>query len=610
MSDHDFEDEQEEGARTWRPEVWARILRFAWRYPGLIAAMVGAALLTAGVETGLPLVTRSVIDDLTTSTPIRWSVVIGLYTLLVLVLCVSIAVFIAATGRLRAAIAHDIRAAGFETLQRLSFSYYDERPAGWIMARMTSDCERLSRILAWGSLDLVWGGALMLGMAGAMLAMAPGLGALVLLILIPLAWVSRRFAAAMLFSSRRVRRINARLTALFSEGIAGLKTTKAYERQAENLTRFSLESAAMHGASMRNVMLSALYLPVVLTLGSLAGGAALALGGVQVAGGALSCGTLVAFLTYIGRFFEPVQEVASTLAQSQRAQASAERIVGLIDTVPEIRDSAELRARIAAGPYGPGLAEDGYPEELGTIRFEEVSFAYGAGPPVIEAMSFEVLAGQTIALVGATGGGKSTIVKLLARFYEPQRGRIAVGGVDLRERSLAWLRSKLGIVLQTPHLLSATVAEAIRYGRLEASDAEVRAAAATVGADAMIRALPRGYDTPVGEGGSKLSTGQKQLISFARAVLRDPEILILDEATSAIDPETEKAVLRGMRALMSGRTSFVIAHRLATIRGADRILVIDGGRIVEDGDHAALARAGGAYAELLSHQARARFAPA
>lgn len=585
---------------------WRKLMQYTLRYRGKLVALVVVAILTAAVEICFPLLTRSVVDRVATEgfdidfLPYVWQ-----YAALTVLLGIGVTVFVSVGGGIRTAVSHDIRRDGFANLQRLSFSYYDQRPVGWLMARMTSDCERLSNIMAWGILDLAWGFTLMIGTIVAMAIMNFKLAVIVLAVVAPLAWISVIFQRKILKTARVVRRTNSRITAGFNEGIMAVRTTKIFGREEENGSDFASLSHEMYEASVRNVLHSALYLPLVITVSSCATGLALAAGGFDVIAGTITVGTLIAFLTYSKNFFEPLEEIAQLLAEFQMAQASAERVMGLIEAVPEIQDSDEVRAAIekqGRGPRPAELAEDGLPSVIRQIVFEKVSFQYGDGPPVLCDFDLQVTAGETIALVGSTGGGKSTIVGLLCRFYEPTSGRILIDGVDYRERSLGWLQSQLGIVLQTPHLFSGSVLENIRYGRPDATIAEVHEAARLAGAHDFVEELSEGYETAVGEGGNRLSTGQKQLLSFARAILAEPRILVMDEATSSVDTETEKHIQRGLTNVLEGRTSFVIAHRLSTIRSADRIVVIEKGRIVESGSHTQLMAQGGRYHQLYTRQ--------
>ncbi len=586
-------------------KLWRRLWVFTLPYRGLVWRLVLCALGTAVFDTGIPWVTKFVVDDLASGAAARPLWLYGAaYAFLVLGLAACVLGFLWTGGALRTNVGRDIREAGFDNLQRLSFSFFDRHPVGWLMARMTSDCERLTNILAWGVLDLVWGFAVMSSITVVMFAVDWRL-ALALLAVVPvLAWGSRYFQRRILGSSREVRRANSRLTAAYNEGIMGVRTTKSFVREEANAVEFGALSGEMYAASVRNALQSAVYLPLVLVLASVATGLVLGVGGERVLSGAIPLGTLVLFLSFARLFFDPIQQLARLFAELQMAQASAERVLGLVESVPEIQDSAAVRARIeAAGSApSPGLAIDGGEDRIGELCFEDVGFSYTDGQTVLHAFNLHVHPGETIALVGETGGGKSTILSLLCRFYEPTEGRILIDGVDYRERSLAWLQSHLGIVLQTPQLFSGTVAENIRYGKLEATDEEVQAAAKLVGAHEFILDLADGYEEQVGESGNRLSTGQKQLLSFARAVLKAPQLLVMDEATSSIDTETEAKIQRGLERVLAGRTSFVIAHRLSTIRRADRILVIEHGAILEAGTHAELLAKRGRYHALYTQQ--------
>jgi ATP-binding cassette subfamily B protein len=444
-------------------------------------------------------------------------------------------------------------------------------------------------VLPWTLLDLVWGTALLSGITVMMLWMNWRLALVVLCIVPPLSVATVIYQRKLIRTQRLARKTNSRITASFNEGITGVRTTKAFVREEQNLAEFELLTGEMYAHSVRSAIYASLYLPVVLTLGSAGVGLALWRGGL-LAGTGLALGELVAFMQYAGLFHIPIQEMAERFTGLQSAQASAERLQGLLDTPPSIVDSPE----VAAAAEQPGRIRE--------IEFEHVDFSYDVGEPVLTDFNLNIHAGESIALVGETGSGKSTVARLLCRFYEPAGGRILIDGVDYRHRRLHWLQSSLGIVLQEPHLFSGTVRENIRYGRLNATDAEIDAVALQVGAADFIAELPNGYATEVGEGGNRLSTGQKQLVSLARAMLADPQILVLDEATSSVDTETERRIQKGVEKLLHGRISLIIAHRLSTIRAADRILVIDHGRIVEEGNHKELLRRQGPYARLYARQ--------
>jgi ATP-binding cassette subfamily B protein len=396
-----------------------------------------------------------------------------------------------------------------------------------------------------------------------------------------------------------VRKTNSRITGAFNEGIGGAKTTKTLVREEANLAEFSELTGTMYRSSVKAAVLSALFLPAILTLGSVGTGIALWLGGNGVIAGVLSYGTLVAFIQYTVQFFEPLMELARMFAELQAAQASSERIFSLLEEEPQIQDSDAVTEK-----YGTILQprEENWPAITGSITFENVSFGYIDGEKVLQNFSLDVHPGETIALVGETGSGKSTIVNLACRFYEPTEGVIKIDGVDYRQRSMLWLHSNLGYVLQAPHLFSGSIMDNIRYGRLDASDEEVINAAKMVNAHDFIMRQEAGYQADVGEGGSMLSTGEKQLISFARAILADPRIFVLDEATSSVDTETEQIIQNAIHTVLEGRTSFIIAHRLSTIRSADRILVIRQGKVTEYGTHQELLSQKGYYYRLYTNQ--------
>ena len=520
-------------------------------------------------------------------------------------MAVSIGSFIWMTSKIRVYASYDIRKAAFANLQNLSFSFFDYRPVGWLMARMTSDCERLTNILAWGLLDLIWGSAVMLGMTVAMLVMNWKLALLVLAIVPFLTWVSIKFQRTILGSARAVRRTNSRITGAYTQGVMGVLTSKTFSREAPNASEFRHLTGDMYIASVRNLTLSAIYIPIILIMSSLAVGLTLAVGGSDMLVGIVEAGTLVAFMMFARHFFDPVEVMGYWFAEMQMAQASAERVLSLIDAEPEIKDSDSVSNAVRihrSTPQRETRAADGGPVDIHEVELVNVNFAYNATVPVLRDINLTARKGETIAIVGPTGSGKSTLVNLVCRFYQPTSGQVRIDGIDYRNRSLRWLQSNLGVVLQNAHVFRGTVLENIRYGRLTASDSDVIEAAETVGAHEFINALENGYRTDVGEDGDMLSAGQKQLVSFARAILADPQILVMDEATSSVDTVTEAKIQRSLGQVLSGRISFVIAHRLSTIRNADRIVVLIDGQISEIGDHAELVARRGHYANLYYQQ--------
>ena len=588
MSLHDFEEEEHAGGMTGRTVL--RILALTrphWRW---VLGFLATVALVSFQDAYFTYLGKEIIDDgIAAGDRSALVRIIATYGAIILVQAAAVFTFIYLAGVLGERIQYDLRRRMFGHLQDLSFSYYDRTPVGWLMARVTSDSERIAQLVTWGLLDSTWG---LLNILTAMIFMSIiswRLALIVFAILPILLIVAAQFQRRILAEFRSVRRANSKITAAYNENITGVRVVKALTREDANLAEFGGLSSEMYRSSYRAAWLSALFLPAVQMISALALGSVVWFGGAQANAGAITIGGIQAFVAYITLMLWPIQDLARVYAEMQHAVASAERVFALIDTRPEVVDR-------------PGASDPG--SILGRVEFEHVSFGYEKGKPVLSDFSLTVEAGETIALVGPTGGGKSTIVNLLCRFYEPVAGAIRISGRDYTRLSLQALQSRLGVVLQTPHLFSGTVRENIRYGRLTAGDAAVEEAARTAGAHDFIVRLEKGYETQVGEGGSLLSVGQKQLISLARAVLAQPEIFIMDEATSSVDTLTEALIQKGMEALTAGRTSFIIAHRLSTIRRADRILVIDGGRVAEMGTHAELMRVGGRYYDLYTRQFR------
>ncbi|MCK5739590.1 ATP-binding cassette domain-containing protein, partial [bacterium] len=502
--------------------IWKRLLKFARPHRRNLYTLAALMLVVAALDAILPLFSKYAVDNFIVAGSMNnFDIFIGLYLLVIASQAANGFFLISLAGKIDMGVCYDIRRAGFARLQELSFSYFDQTAIGWIMSRMTSDTSRLGDTVAWGLVDLVWGFAMMIFTMAIMLTLNWKLALITLLVVPPLVVVSIYFQHRILKAHRRVRKMNSKITGTFNESIMGARTTKTLVRERLNLKEFQDETDQMFHSSVQAAVFSSLFLPIVLTLGSIGTGLALWIGGRGVLLEQISYGTLVAFLSYTVQFFIPIRELARVIADFQSAQAAAERTISMIDTKSDIQDTAEVVAT-----FGTVLhpKRENWPEIKGRITFENVSFAYKKGQAVLKDFNLEIQPGETIALVGETGSGKSTIINLACRFYEPTAGRVFIDGVDYRERSQLWLHENLGYVLQTPHLFSGTLRENIRYGRLDATDDEIVTAAQLVRAHDFIIKLPDGYETEVGEGGSRISTGQKQLISFARAILANPQI--------------------------------------------------------------------------------------
>ena len=512
---------------NWR--LWMRILSRLRPYPGPSRTMIGSGLLIAAIDTTLPLLTAGIIDSVTGEGARASTRTYALtYVALLFVFAFLVWWFIRAAGRLATGVAYDLRSQSFSRLQELPFSYFDVRSTGWLVARVTSDIRKVTDFLPWLLLDFAWGFTMIIGIVTAMLIVNVTLGLAVITIIPPLALATWWFKRRMLESSRKMRRANSSITAGYTEMIQGVRTTRMLVREEGNLGEFQSITSEMHEWSIRNALQSAVYLPIVMSLGAVGVGIALWQGGLRVqAETGLTLGILIAFMQYAVLFSEPIQEIAQRFVDLQSAQAAAERVMELLDEEPQIADSPAVREAIASQKEAPvsGRAADGGEPKINELAFQHVSHEYTPGETVLDEISFQAQRGMTIALVGPTGGGKSTIVSLLARWYEPTSGRILVNGVDYSLRGLDWWQSQFGVVQQVPHLFSGSVRDNVRYGRLDASDQEIISALDRVGAEEFVLALQGSLDFEVGEGGQRLSTGERQLISLARAVLADPQDL-------------------------------------------------------------------------------------
>lgn len=589
MSDNHFEEEDFQQTKV-KGSTLLRILAQVRPYRTRVIVFVLAIAGVSTLESVFTWLTMQIIDrGIIPGDRAALTELLTIYGAIYVVFAALVFVFIWLAGILGERVRYDMRRKLFNHLQTLSFDYFDRTPVGWVMSRVNSDTERISELVTWGIIDVTWATMNIITATLFMLAINWRLALIVFVSIPVLIIIASWFQKRIVLEYREARKTNSKITGAYNENIQGVRVVKALGREAPNLGEFSLLTGEMYRRSFRAAWLSALFLPVVQIIGSVALGAIVWYGGLQAQFGDITIGGIQAFVGYVTFMLWPVQELARVYASMQQAVASAERVFSLMDEQPKVKDYADAR--------DPGTLR-------GDIVFEDVEFHYEKDKPVLKGINLTITAGETIALVGPTGAGKSTIVNLICRFYEPTGGRILINGMDYTEMTLHGIQSRIGMVLQTPHLFSGTIRENIRYGRLDASDEEVVAAATLAGAHDFIATLDKGYEEPVGEGGVLLSVGQKQLISLARAVLAEPEIFIMDEATSSVDTLTEALIQRGMEQLMAGRTSFVIAHRLSTIRSADRILVIDGGQITEQGSHAELLRQRGHYYRLYTQQFR------
>jgi ATP-binding cassette subfamily B protein len=590
--------DDEVGGRVYDARLVRRLLAYVLPEIALMAAAVAFMFVVMGAQLAQPWLLKRLIDEHLVT---RMASGIGRLALLFLL---AIAVEQAARygqiytmERTGQNVIRALRAQVFGHMQRMDAAFFDATPVGRLMTRVTTDVESLADLFASGAVALLGDVVKLVAIIGLLWWMDPRL-ALVTFAVMPVLFVlSFLFRGRIRESYRDVRRRIARINAFLQEAVGGMLLVQLFRREAADRAEFAAINRAHRDAELRAVVYESSFSAVIELVGTLATAAIIGYGGWRVAAGVLTLGTLVAFLEYTGRFFGPIRDLSGFYAVLQAAMASLERIFALLDTEPAIRSGETAPATAAARPW-PAPA----PTPSGLIEFDRVRFAYRPGEEVLRDVSFRVEPGRTVALVGATGAGKSTINKLLIRLYDPTSGVIRLDGVDIRSLPLDDLRRRVGVVLQDHFLVTGTIADNIAFGDRTLDREAIEAAARLVHADTFVRALPRGYDEPVRERGGNLSVGQKQLLSLARAVAADPAILVLDEATSSIDTETESLIQDALRQVLRGRTSIVIAHRLSTILAADRIFVFHHGRLAEEGRHADLFASKGIYARLCELQ--------
>jgi ABC-type multidrug transport system fused ATPase/permease subunit len=577
-------DGRPDGLRAVRRRQWRGIRQLLRPYRGRVALMFVALLAATAASLAPPPLAKLAIDE---------GIVpgdLGTLDLVVAGFVASALVYFGATylqtylvGWVGQRVLQDLRLRLFRHLQSLSVGFYSRNQAGVLISRMTNDVQALDQLVTDGVVTLFGSSLTLIGTAVILLVLDAELALLTFLVFPVLGIASLVFRIISADAYRATREKVAALTAYLQETLSGVRVVKLFAQEPRHAARFAELNEENRQANMRTVNLNAAYFPGVELLSALVQGGILLYGGMQAIEGEVTVGVLVAFIAALQNFFDPIQQLSQLYTTYQAGMAALDKIFELLETEPDLRDA-------------PGAAE--LPPIRGEIAFEDVSFGYREGALALQDVTLRVPPGQTVALVGSTGAGKSTLAKLVARFHDPTAGRVLVDGHDLRDVTQRSLRAQMGIVPQEAFLFSGTIADNIAFGRPGATAGDVRAAARAVGADAFIDALPGGYDTPVGERGSSLSAGQRQLVAFARALIADPRILVLDEATSNVDVRTESRIEDGLRRLLAGRTAIVIAHRLSTIRRAGRIVVLDGGRIAEQGTHDELIAARGAYHAL------------
>ena len=567
----------------------------------IIFSMTGLCLLAGIIDTIMPLFQRYALNHFigegTLDTLLPF---ILLYLSVLIIQTVGNLISGYLGGKIEMYVSRDMRRASFNHLQTLSFSYYNQNSVGYIHSRVMSDTGRIGALVSWSLMDGVWNLTYMVGSIIVMFSMNWKMCLLVLVIVPLVTLAAVYFQRHLIRLNRRVREINSQITSGFNEGITGAKTTKTLVAEKRMEEDFNATSREMTKTSVRTAHFRSMFVSTISFASYIALALVLYRGGHITMTGVMELGTLAVFTSYAMNLMEPIQWVVRALSDLVTVQVNIERFTRLMETESDVADSPEVIEK-----YGDAFhpKKENWEPLYGDVEFRDVTFKYPDGDEyVLEHFNLKVPQGTNVAIVGETGAGKSTLVNLACRFFEPTSGQILIDGRDARERSQLWLHSNIGYVLQTPHLFSGTVRENLLYGKPDATQEEIEAAVKSVSADAVIARMDKGYESDVGEGGDLLSTGEKQLLSFARAILSNPRIFVLDEATSSIDTVTEKLIQEAIEHLMKGRTSFVIAHRLSTIRQADVILVVRDGKIIEQGRHSELMKQRGYYYNLYTRQ--------
>ena len=578
-----------------------RLIPYLKPYKGLLLCMVILGLASSGIDILLPQFQSYAINHFIEGATMRGVAVFLLFYLLTLGMQVVVNyVSVYQAGIVEARVGRDLKQRSFDHLQTLQFSYFNQNSVGYVHARVMSDTARIGEVVSWGLMNCVWHTTYFVGVVVVMFMMNWKLALLVMVVVPFTAFMIVFFQKRLVVLNRKIREINSKITANFNEGITGAKTIKTLVVEDTIQSDFETDTTSMRMNSVRSTRNSAGLSSIISCAGFFALALVLWRGGIITMQQAMLLGTLSVFISYAQGMMQPVQWLAEEIAQLVQIQVNIERLTDLINTKSDVQDTEEVIAKY--GDIFEGKKENWEPI-VGDIEFRDVSFRYPDGEEmVLEHFNLKVPAGTNVAIVGETGAGKTTLVNLVCRFYEPTEGQVLIDGRDVRERSQLWLHSSIGYVLQSPHLFSGSVRDNLRYGNPNATDEQIMAALKLVSAEQVIEKMDKGLDSEVGESGDLLSTGEKQLLSFARAILADPRILVLDEATSSIDTMTEQMIQNAIETVIEGRTSFMIAHRLSTVRNADVILVVRDGKIVEQGTHRELMKMHGYYYSLYHQQ--------